>query len=175
MIYALLTSLIPSLIGAYYSYQLAYNRSTSGILWALPNFLVPFAPLAVLTLWKPKLNKDPRAQALWQDASIRIPMSLRAAPSESRASKPGWALINKWGISWVEATRDETSPLILEWDLEAGNSEKKAFYRDGLINLWLMPPSGAYSKPVALVGGTSFMVSRFAASATLVSLASGLD
>lgn len=179
----LITLLVPLAVSSYFVYQVSLARGQSPILWLAINVVIPFSPLIYFVLYSGEKLSTPYAKSLEENAVYSAPIALRPYPERSRASVRGWLYITRESLYWIpldsEVTKqslaDSSAPQlgILQWELKDASLENKSIYRDGIVNLMLLPPpmDSAIDRtgPVALVLGTGISVGRVAGLATIIS------
>lgn len=175
----ILSTLIPMAISAYLTLQIASSRSLNIPFWFLASIAVPFAPLVFFFFSKPTKPNGDYAEHVASESFLIMPASLRYYPSESREAYPGWVYVRREGLTWFPSpdgkSRHTSKGDTIEpvaWELESATYENPTSYRDGIVNLLLLPrPSSSRSPnatPKALVIGTGLSLARLMAMSTLV-------
>jgi hypothetical protein len=183
MINFLIILVAPFAISAYFVIQAANSRGHSILPWLGMNLVFPFSPLVYFILFSGEKPSSLYAKGLEESAFFATPMSLRLNPHQSRESIRGWLYLTRENIYWIpldsELHKKRTGSDILSksghltWELKNASIEQKTTYRDGIVNLLLLPPRTENGirlpNPVALVIGTGLSISRIVGLSTIIS------
>lgn len=187
MISFLIVLVAPFAISAYFVIQAANSRGHSVLPWLGMNLVFPFSPLVYFILFSGEKPSSLYAKGLEENAFFTTPMSLRLRPHQSRESIRGWLYLTRENIYWIpldsELHKKRTGSEILSksghftWELKNASIEQKTTYRDGIVNLLLLPSQTengvSLPNPVALVLGTGLSISKIVGLATIISRGQG--